>query len=105
MTDKTYWKYERLYNANRGCNDVFDRWLEVNYEVTVSTAPWSYGKESFRSKDGSDAHAVILDAHVMQRYVREKLPYFEHGDEWWDWSDSGMDLTQWFQNRHSKKRG
>lgn len=100
MTNATFLKYHNLFTVNNGYNDLFGEWLKANYDVTVSTAPWSYGEETFTDKLSGER---VPEEHIMQIYVKSRRPYFKdfgEVDEWWN---SDVEQAEWFAKKGAKR--
>lgn len=96
MTNQTFHKYCNLFNANRGYNDLFNEWVKEHYNVHTSTDPWSYGRETFTDKT-SGKH--VLDATIMQMYVKARRPYFKDFGEVDEWLYSDIPQKEFFARR------
>lgn len=86
MTNTTSRKYLNLYTMNRYYNEVFDEWLKCHYIITKSNSAWNYGTESFINRESGERE--YSEAKIMQRYVREKRPYFRNSDHFNQWLES-----------------
>lgn len=87
MTNATSIKYNNIYTVNRNYNPIFDKWIDDNYAVTVSTAVWSYGSETFVNRITNER--IYSVAQIMMKYVKSKMPYFKDFDELDKWLDDG----------------
>jgi len=85
-----------LFKVNRGYNDLFNAWLEEHYAVRVSTASWSYGEETYVER-ATGEH--VLDAVIMQKYVKTRMPYFVDTDEVDEWLEDYAPLEEYFARR------
>lgn len=98
MTNATHRKYLNLYTFNRNKNDLFDRWLNDKYKITIHTDAWNYGDETFINlATGEEEYS---EAKIMQLYVKAKMPYFKDPSDWYSWLDSDYKtIEDYFANR------
>lgn len=97
MTNATFRKYSNIYTFNRNKNDLFDRWLKENYEITIHTEVWNYGEETFINR--ATGEKEFSEAKIMQRYVKAKLPYLKDCSDWYSWLDSPYPtIAEYFAN-------
>ena len=97
MTNKTYWKYVNIYSANRQKNELFDKWLGNNYIVYEGHEVWDYS-ETF--EDILTGEKIYSEAIIMQKYIKEKNPYFRDFCHFDKWLDSDMTQEEFFSVNH-----
>lgn len=74
MTNATSRKYYNIYMANKDNNPFFDKWIDDNFDVTVSYEPWNWGCPTFTEK--KTGKRIYSEAIITQMYCRGKRPYY-----------------------------